>query len=339
LPYLEQNGFECVLAPLVSSKDDGVLYAEGHYFNKFAITAKSFLKRLSDVRAAKGFDIVFIQREAYLLGTSYFEQRFKHSGAKVVFDFDDAIWLMDVSDVNKKFGWLKRPSKTAEIVSVSDLVIAGNNYLADYARSYNPNVITIPTSVDTDKFKRVAPTSNKARICIGWTGSHTTIKHFSLAIPFLKELKKKYGDKIYFKIIGDPSYIEPDLGITGLKWNKDTEIDDLSEIDIGIMPLPNDAWSRGKCGLKSLEYMSLNIPPVVSPVGVNTEIVTDGVDGFIADSTTEWVEKISSLIESEELRKQLGEKARQTVIEKYSVLAHRDKYVQLLNNLIVPNQQ
>jgi glycosyltransferase involved in cell wall biosynthesis len=294
------------------------------------IITKSLFKRLSDARAAKNFDIIFIQREAYLLGTSYFENRFKKSGAIVVFDFDDAIWLMDVSDVNKKFGWLKRPTKTAEIVSISDLVIAGNPYLADYARTYNPNVIMIPTSVDTEKFQRKEPAKIKERICIGWTGSHTTIKHFSLAIPFLRELKKKYGNRIYFKIIGDAAYSEPALGIQGLKWNKDTEIEDLSEIDIGIMPLPDDAWSRGKCGLKCLEYMALCIPPVVSPVGVNTDIVQDGINGFVADTNNEWVEKISGLIESAELRKQIGEKARQSVIEKYSVLAHRDTYVKIL---------
>lgn len=290
------------------------------------------------MRAAKNYDIVFIQREAYLLGTSYFESKFKKSGAKVVFDFDDAIWLMDVSDVNKRFGWLKRPTKTAEIVALSDLVIAGNPYLADYARTYNPKVIMIPTSVDTEKFKRTKPAEIKDRVCIGWTGSLTTIKHFSLAIPFLKELKKKYGDKIYFKIIGDPTYSEPELGIKGLKWDKDSEIDDLCEIDVGIMPLPDDAWSRGKCGLKSLEYMALCIPPVVSPVGVNTDIVQDGVNGFVADDTKEWIEKISKLIESAELRKQMGEKARQKVVEKYSVLAHRDTYVKVLNGLLQPNQ-
>lgn len=323
-----------MLAPLVTKKDDKVLYAEEHYFSKFLITIKSFLKRLSDVRSASAFDIVFIQREAYLLGTSYFENRFKHSGAKVVFDFDDAIWLMDISDVNKKFSWLKRPTKTAEIISISDLVIAGNPYLADYARTYNPNVLMIPTSVDTEKFKRKEPIQVKDRICIGWTGSHTTIKHFSLAIPFLKELKQKYGKRIYFKVIGDPTYSEPELGITGHRWNKETEIEDLSEIDIGIMPLPDDAWSKGKCGLKSLEYMSLCIPPVVSPVGVNTDIVTNGVNGFIADKKEAWIEKISSLIESPELRKQMGEKARQTVIERYSVLAHQDTYVKVLNNLL-----
>lgn len=286
------------------------------------------------MRAASQFDIIFIQREAYLLGTSYFESRFKKSGAKIVFDFDDAIWLMDISDVNKKFSWLKRPTKTAEIISVADRVIAGNPYLADYARTYNPNVLMIPTSVDTDKFKRKGEPKTKDKICIGWTGSHTTIKHFSLALPYLKELKKKYGDKIYFKVIGDPAFTEPELGITGLKWNNDTEIEDLSEIDIGIMPLPNDAWSRGKCGLKSLEYMSLCIPPVVSPVGVNTDIVKDGINGFVADTAEEWVEKISRLIESLDMRMQMGEQARKTVIERYSVLAHRDKYIKLFNELV-----
>ena len=271
-----------------------------------------------------------------MLGTSYFENRFKKSGAKIVFDFDDAIWLMDISDVNKKFSWLKRPTKTAEIISIADRVIAGNPYLADYARTYNTDVLMIPTSVDTDKFKRKDEPKAKDKICIGWTGSHTTIKHFSLALPFLKELKKKYGDKIYFKVIGDHAFTEPELGITGLKWNNDTEIEDLSEIDIGIMPLPDDAWSRGKCGLKSLEYMALCIPPVVSPVGVNTDIVKDGINGFVADTAKEWVEKISRLIESPDMRMLMGEQARKTVIERYSVIAHRDKYIKLFNELVTP---
>jgi len=339
VPYLEANGFKCVLAPLVTEKDDALLYSQEHYFYKFIITIKSFFKRFYDVRAASKFDIVFIQREAYFLGTTYFERKFKRSGAKIVFDFDDAIWLMDISDANKKFSWLKKPTKTAKIISIADLVIAGNTYLADFARAYNQKVLTIPTSVDTEKFKKITSSKIKNRICIGWTGSQTTIKHFSLAIPFLTELKRKYGDKIYFKVIGDIAYSNKELEIQGLSWNKDSEIEDLSELDIGIMPLPHDAWSQGKCGLKCLEYMALCIPPVISPVGVNTKIVEDGKDGFIADSTKEWVEKISRLIESPELRREMGEKGRQTVIERYSVLAHRDTYISVLNELISSTPQ
>jgi len=334
IPFLQQNGYGCKLSPLVTEADDKVMYAEEKYFQKFLVLVKSFVRRLRILRMASTYDIIFIQREAYLLGSTFFERRFKRSGAKIVFDFDDAIWLMDVSDVNKRFSWMKRPSKTAEIIAISDIVIAGNSYLAEYATGYNPNVCIIPTTVDTDKFQRKDSTRTKDSICIGWTGSHTTIKHFALAIPVLTELKKKYGDKIYFKVIGDSSYSYPELNIQGIKWDQETEVEDLLEIDIGLMPLPDDIWSKGKCGLKSLEYMSLCIPPVISPVGVNPEIVVDGVNGFLAKTNEEWVNKLSMLIESPEMRKKIGEKGRETVVERYSVRSQRGTYLKLFNGLI-----
>ncbi|HSY76250.1 MAG TPA: glycosyltransferase family 4 protein [Bacteroidia bacterium] len=334
IPFLKQNNYGCKLAPLVTEADDRVLYAEEKYLQKMLVIIKSFFRRLRNLRLASSYDIIFIQREAYILGTSFFERRFKKSGAKLVFDFDDAIWLMNVSDVNKRFSWIKRPSKTAEIIAMSDAVIAGNHYLAEYARAYNQNVFIIPTTVDTDKFIPLTQATVKEKVCIGWTGSHTTIKHFALAIPFLTELKKKYGERIYFKVIGDGTYSFPELGIQGVKWNDETEVEDLQEIDIGLMPLPDDVWSKGKCGLKSLEYMSLCIPPVISPVGVNSEIVQDGVNGFLARTNREWVDKLSQLIESPELRKKIGVKARETVVEKYSVNSQKDIYLELFNSLL-----
>jgi glycosyltransferase involved in cell wall biosynthesis len=333
ISYFQQNDYGCKLSPLVTEADDKVMYAEEKYIQKVLVIAKSFVRRMRALRLASSYDIIFIQREAYLIGSTFFERRYKKSGAKIVFDFDDAIWLMNVSDVNRKFAWIKRPSKTAEIIAMSDIVIAGNNYLAEYARTYNKNVCIIPTTVDTDKFQpKKYPIAND-RICIGWTGSHTTIKHFELAIPVLKELKKLYGDRIYFKVIGDSSYTCSELNIKGEKWSTDTEVEDLLEIDIGLMPLPDDIWSKGKCGLKSLEYMSLCIPAVISPVGVNTEIIQDGVNGYLANTNEEWLNKLSTLINSAELRKQIGERGRETVVEKYSVRSQRDRYLTLFNDL------
>src|ERR1700722_7245948 len=144
IPYFIQNNFGFKLSPLVTEADDRVMYAEEKYFQKFLVIIKSFFRRLRNLRLASSYDIIFIQREAYLIGTTLFERSFKRSGAKIVFDFDDAIWLMNVSDVNKRFSWIKRPSKTAEIIAMSDVIIAGNNYLAEYARTYNPNVQIIP---------------------------------------------------------------------------------------------------------------------------------------------------------------------------------------------------
>jgi len=332
--FLKQNGFDCDFSYLISAADDKIFYHPGNLHAKFYFFLKSVFKRWKDVMSAHKYDIIFIQREAFMTGSSYFEKKFNRSKAKVVFDFDDAIWHFDVSNANKKFGWLKDPSKTAKIISMSDLIIAGNKYLADYARHHNDNVVIIPTTIDTNEYIKLKNKVSDEKICIGWSGSFTTIKHFEFAIPFLKKLKQKFGDKIVIKVIGDGSYENSELGIKGINWNKEDEIKDLSSFHIGIMPLPDDEWAKGKCGLKGLQYMALEIPCVMSPVGVNCEIVSDGVNGFLANSNEEWIEKLSLLIENQELRKTIGALARKTVEEKYSFESNKNKYLNLLNALI-----
>ena len=289
---------------------------------------------MKDVRDVKNYDVVFIFREAFFLGTTYFERLFKKSNAKLVFDFDDAIWNLDVSDANKRFGWLKNPGKTAKIISMSDVVIAGNQYLANYAKHHNEHVIIIPTTIDTNEYVKVKTSKPDEKITIGWSGSLTTIKHFEYAIPFLRKLKQKYGNRISIKVIGDDSYHNHELEVSGLAWNKENELKELSSFDIGIMPLPNDEWANGKCGLKGLQYMALEIPTVMSPVGVNSEIISDGVNGFLASDENSWVEKIALLIENPELRKKMGVEARKTVVERYSVESQKEKYLSCMKNLL-----
>jgi glycosyltransferase involved in cell wall biosynthesis len=127
------------------------------------------------------------------------------------------------------------------------------------------------------------------------------------------------------------------LELKGLPWKKETELDDLRYIDIGIMPLPDDEWAKGKCGLKGLQYMGLGIPTIMSPVGVNTEIIQDGVNGFLASSTEEWYEKIKILIQDAALRKKFSEEGRSIVEERYSIDAWKDEYLKLFNTLYKGN--
>lgn len=332
--FLEENGFKCQLSFLLSKKQDQAFYKNGNLLHKIYIVINSFFIRMADVLNASDYDIIFIQREAFMTGLTFFERKFYRSKAKMIFDFDDAIWMNDTSEANKKFEWLKNPGKTKELISLSDMVFAGNRYLADYALRFNKRVKIIPTSIDTEKHKRSALKNSKEKICIGWTGSITTIKHLNLAETALLKLKEKYGNKIYFKVIGDSKYINEKLGIKGIPWSLQDEIKELEEIDIGIMPLPNDEWSKGKCGFKGLQYMALEIPAVMSPVGVNTEIIQDGINGFLADREDEWVKKISLLIEDDSLRQKIGKEARKTVIQKYSFDSQKENYLNYFNGLL-----
>ena len=332
--FLEANGYSCELSYIIHEKDDAIFYGPGNILKKIAITLKSAQIRLKDVARSNEFDIIFVQREAFMTGSSYFEKQFSRSKAKLVFDFDDSIWLLDTSNANKIWQWMKSAKKTGEIISISHLVFAGNHFLADYARQFNPRVQVIPTTIDTALFKRTTPYSNNEKICIGWSGSHTTIKHFESGVPFLKKIKEKYGDKVYFKVMGDAEYINQELDISGIPWSSDHEVEMLSGFDIGIMPLPDDQWVKGKCGLKGLSYMALEVPTVMSALGVNSEIIQDGENGFLAKTEEEWIAKISRLIDSFELRKKMGALARQTVETRYSHESQKNNYLQHFNALL-----
>ncbi len=289
---------------------------------------------MEDLKRSNQFDIIFIFREALMTRSTYFEKAFSKSRAKLIYDFDDAIWMNDTSNANRMFRWMKNPSKISKSISYCNLIFAGNKYLSEYALQYNPNVVVIPTTIDTGEYVRVRTIRNLNRIVIGWSGSITTIKHFELAIPFLTEIKKKYGDLIQIKVIGDSNYRNKELGIVGIGWNKTDEVTELSEIDIGIMPLPDDPWARGKCGLKGLQYMALEIPTIMSPVGVNNEIIRDGENGFLASKMEDWIDKLSRLIDSEELRNEMGKMARQTVEAEFSVNSIKEHYLHWFKSLV-----
>lgn len=333
LSYLNEKGYEYTFSFLISSKEDSVFYSKGQYLFKLKLFLKYFFIRFRDVLRANSFDIIFIQRESFFVGPAFFEYLFRLSKAKLVFDFDDSIWLANVSEANKNLKWIKNYHKTSKIISYSDLVIVGNQYLEDYASRFNKKIKIIPTTINTEEYKHDASKSND-RICIGWSGSVTTMQHYNFAIPFLIKLKKIFGDLIYFKVIGDAKFYSKELNTKGINWIKESEVKELNEFDIGLMPLPEDEWAKGKCGLKGLQYMAMEIPTVMSPVGVNTEIIKDGINGFLAATEEEWISKLSLLIESSELRERLGKAGRETVIERYSFESQKNNYLQCFDELL-----
>ena len=333
LPALEAAGYEIDYSILLDADDDKEFYKPANYFGKLKVLLKATYRRIKNVINKNDYDIIFLYREAHMLGTIFFEKQLAKSRAKLIFDFDDSIWVDNVSEGNKMFSFLKNADKTKDIIKLCDIVFAGNDYLANYAKQFNKNVVIVPTTIDTNEYQKVA-VSKSEKVCIGWSGSITTIQHFNYAIDALKIIKEKYKDQVYIKVIGDGNYVNKELDIKGLPWKKDTELKDLSEFDIGLMPLPDDEWAKGKCGLKGLQYMSLGIATIMSPVGVNKDIIQDGKNGYLASTTEEWVVKISQLIDDAQLRKALGDGGKKTIDEQYSVYAWKDKYVNLYNQLI-----
>ncbi|HPW66789.1 MAG TPA: glycosyltransferase family 4 protein [Salinivirgaceae bacterium] len=335
IPFLKESGYEITYSNILSAWDDKYFYSHRNYFIKLFIVVKSFIKRVRDIIRVKNYDAVFIYREAFMMGTVFFERIVKWLGAPIIFDFDDSIWLNDTSQGNQNVKWLKRPSKTADICKLATTVIVGNSYLAQYAKQYSKNVFIIPTTIDTDYHKPVEKTlENKNSVIIGWTGTSTTLKHLITIQSTLLNLKKRYGNNVKFSIIADLSPEIEGVEFEFVKWSLTNEIEQLSRFDIGIMPLPDNQWTRGKCGFKGLQYMALEIPSVMSPVGVNNDIVTNGENGYLASTDQEWLDVLSMLIENPELRMRIGKEGRKTVIEKFSVKNNNQTYLKVINSTI-----
>lgn len=316
-PLLKERGVDIEYASFEDEALHNIVSKPGNATGKLSGVMGAFARRKKLVERLEDFDLVYVFREAALLGPPWFERRIASSGIPMVFDFDDAIFVSYVSPSNGYLSYLKFAGKTAEICKLSTHVMAGNRYLADYAERAGAQVTVIPTTIDTAKYKPITGTETKAGgLTIGWSGSFSTVQHLDTLRSALQQLAK--SERFKLRVIGTPTYELASVDTESLPWKAATEVEDLRAIDIGIMPLPDDDWSKGKCGLKALQYMALGIPTICSPVGVNSEIIQDGVNGMLASTDAEWVEKLTQLLRSPRLRSQLGIAGRKTVEEKYS---------------------
>lgn len=327
-PELEKANLKYTWQSFIDEKTWDIFYKSGHTLKKITGVLKGFYKRSRLVLTGlKKFDYVFIQREASPLGPPVFEWVIsKVLKKKMIYDFDDAIWIPEKSG-RTIFNFFKSYYKVGWICKWAYKVVPGNDFLCNYARKFNSDVIRIPTCVDTiHEHNRLANQQNK-KIAIGWTGSHSTMKYLNDFYPVFEELKSKYD--IEWIIISNkaPDYISK--GIRYVKWRNETEIEDLMGINIGVMPLKDDAWSEGKCGFKLIQYMALGIPAVASPVGVNKSIIEQGKNGFLCKNKVEWIECLSRLIEDNPLRNHLGEQGRLMIEHEYSVLVHAPIFINL----------
>jgi glycosyltransferase involved in cell wall biosynthesis len=208
-------------------------------------------------------------------------------------------------------------------------VSCGNDYLCNFAKQFNSSVVYNPTTIDTEHYHNQISNQNKEKFVIGWTGSHSTTRYLNDLVEVLKKLEAKYSFEL--QVIAD---IPPALDLKSfkfIKWHKEEEIEDLLNFNIGIMPLKDDLWAAGKCGFKALQYMALGIPALVSPVGVNTKIVDDGINGFICKTPQEWEIAIEKLIQDHELLLEMAQNTRKKIVENYSVKSNTENFLALFS--------
>ena len=287
----------------------------------------SFLRRFGLLFKLRKAHYLFIHREAAHVGPPVFEWIIaKVLNRRYIYDFDDAIWLPNYSETNAKYHRLKAYWKVNYCMKWAYRISAGNEYLASYAKQFNGHVTIIPTTIDTS-YHSITCDHDQSKPVIGWTGTHTTMRYLDEIVPILKELEQEY--EFTFLVISNEKTDYDLASMEFVKWKKETEIEDLSRITIGVMPLQHDIWSEGKCGFKGLQYMALEIASIMSPVGVNISIIHDGHNGFLAGSPEEWKEKLELVLKDKALRKKLGQAGRQTINERYSVDANKEKYLKL----------
>jgi len=308
---------------LLSDKDRG----------KIIFLIYGFLKRFVTLFEAPVYDFVFIHREAAPVGPPVFEWFItKILRKKIIYDFDDAIWLTDRLQEPKIEKWWRHRNKVASISKWASKVSCGNKYLGEYARRHNSNTIIVPTTVDTENYHNPGlyestKEPSQKLLTIGWTGSRSTLKYLDEIMPVIRNLSESHMFRFLVIADHDPAY---DLKhFCFLPWQKQTEIKDLLEFDIGIMPLPDDPWTQGKCGFKALQYMALCIPTVVSAVGVNKDIIDHGLNGFLCQSEEEWIATLGKLISEAGLRTRIGKAGREKVVDQYSVKANRENFLSL----------
>lgn len=329
---LKKNDIDFLVSSFWGLKAWAILYQPGRIFEKIFWLCAGFMKRSLDLFKAIGFDVIFVHRECAPLGPPVFEFILvKVLRKKIIYDFDDAIWLANTSLENKLAAWAKFHGKVKSICQWSHVVSCGNAWLADYAKKFNVHTVINPTTIDTKNLHNPQLLKSKKageeRLVIGWTGTHSTIGYLNSLLPLLQSIEKKYP--ITIRIISNKDPQLPLQSVEFVPWKKETEIADLLTFDIGIMPLTDDEWAKGKCGFKALQYMALGIPCIASPVGVNSEIIIHDVNGLLCSTSLEWEAGLDELINDQLLRNRLGNEAQKTVEENYSVSSNATNFLSL----------
>ena len=278
-------------------------------------------------RQLKGADILFVQRKRLPLSVLGL---LRGHGKRIIYDFDDAVMFKNSLSQNPYS--LRRRMSFKRMLHFTDLVIAGNRFLKEEAEKYHGNVKVLPTPIDGERYTPKEYEETKA-VNLGWIGDHGSIHYMESYKDVWDAMGRKYGHA-GLTIICDTFIETKEIPLKKINWSYESEIDELQRLDIGVMPLFNDLWSEGKCGFKIIQYLGVGVPAVCTPVGINREVIEDGVNGFWAVTNEQWVEKLSLLIEDPALRVKMGRAGREKIMERYTVQKCAPMLIQWMKSVV-----
>lgn len=319
LPSLREAGFDVTISSFYTPEFFRRVYRRGQYFSKAMTFAALAWNRVEELFTLGKYDLIFLYREAVPLGPPIIERMIARKGLPIVYDFDDAIFLPNVSDANRAISFLKDPGRTATILRASTRVVVGNEFLASYARQFNDDVSVIPTAVDTTRFvPRAQPRDARKPLVVGWIGSPTTFPYLERLTTVLRDVHRQHPFTLRVSGAGEPVRFAG-LDVEERPWSLAQEVELFNTCDVGVYPLTDDDWSRGKCGFKAIQFMACGVPVVAAAVGVNKEIITEGVNGFLASTPAEWTHKLGKLLTDAELRARFARAGREEIERRYSL--------------------
>ena len=306
----------------------------------FTAYFKRFIQVLRIIVFPNQYKGVIIEYELFPFFSSFFERILTYRNIPFIVDYDDAIF----HKYDQHKSWIIRlllKNKIPNVMKHAETVIVGNDYLEGFAKKFNKNTLQLPTVVLLDKYisarKNYTNSKNEALFTIGWIGSKTTSPYLLTLLPVIESFISKINVRCHFigfdeNLLTDE--IKQKCKITIVPWSEATEIQEILKFDVGIMPLKDDAWSKGKCGFKLIQYMSCKKPVIASPVGINTTIVEEGVNGFLASTDDEWYSAFEQLYSNKSLRKVMAENNWQKILKDYNHQINCDKYVNLIKNIV-----
>ena len=328
LPYLRKKGIEVIVAPLLDDNYIKDLYT-GRNKNLLKIL-KAYAKRIINLHYANNFDLIWIEKETLPWLPAWIEFNLGLKRTSYIVDYDDAIFHQYDKNKFKLIKWILG-HKIDLIMKRANTVLVGNEYLLERAKKAGARRIELlPTVIDLRKY----PTNffnNNDIFTIGWIGSPSTSHYLKLVIPALEEICKNNNARLV--LIGAKKEDLPNIPVEYVSWSEETEIKEIQKFDVGIMPLSDNAWDRGKCGFKLIQYMACSKPVIGSPVGVNSKIIRHGINGYQAKNTNEWIWAINKLKDDPKLRQKMGKAGREIVEKDYCLQVTAPKLLKILKNL------